>query len=81
MTQHQMTIHDDKPKSSVRSGGLLSFLLALFAHQEGTQLRERIPQTLSLSYHPVISGIELLRMLALPHFSPLLKRKVCVRVF
>ena len=58
-----------------------SSLPARAVSQEGTQLRARIPQTSSLSYHPVISGIGLLRMLVLPLFSPLLKRNVCVRVF
>jgi hypothetical protein len=80
MSQRQTTFLDDTP-IALAPRGLLSFLLALFAHQEGTQLRERIPQTLSLSYHPVISGIGLLRMFGLPLFSPLLKRNVCVRVF
>jgi hypothetical protein len=80
MPQHQTTYLDDTP-IALAPQGLLSALQALFAFREGTQLRSRIPQTSSLSYHPVISGIGLLRMFGLPLFSPLLKRNVCVRVF
>jgi hypothetical protein len=80
MSQRQTTFLDDTPIVSAPRG-LQSALPALFAFREGTQLRARIPQTSSLSYHPVISGIGLLRMFGLPLFSPLLKRNVCVRVF
>jgi hypothetical protein len=80
MPQHQTTFLDDTP-IVLAPQGLLSALQALFAFQEGIQLRSRIPQTSSLSYHPVISGIGLLSMFGLPLFSPLLKRNVCVRVF
>jgi hypothetical protein len=80
MSQRQTTFLDDTP-IALAPRGLRSALPALFAFREGTQLRARIPQTSSLSYHPVISGIGLLRMFGLPLFSPLLKRNVCVRVF
>jgi hypothetical protein len=80
MTQRQTTCLDDTP-IALAPRGLPPSLPAPAVYQEGTQLRARIPQTSSLSYHPVISGIGLLRMLVLPLFSPLLKRNVCVRVF
>jgi hypothetical protein len=80
MPQHQTTYLDGTPIVLAHRGFQYA-LQALFAFQEGTQLRARIPQTSSLSYHPVISGIGLLRMFGLPLFSPLLKRNVCVRVF
>ena len=80
MTQRQMTFLDGTPIVSAPRGLLLS-LPAHAGVQEGIQLRLRIPQTSSLSYHLAIAGIGLLRMLGLPLFSPLLKRNVCVRVF
>jgi hypothetical protein len=80
MSQRQTTYLDDTP-IALAPRGLRYALPALSAFREGIQLRARIPQTSSLSYHPVISGIGLLRMFGLPLFSPLLKRNVCVRVF
>jgi hypothetical protein len=80
MLQRQMTFPDGTPIASAPRG-LPRALRAPAVFQEGTQLRARIPQTSSLSYHLAIAGIGLLRMLGLPLFSPLLKRNVCVRVF
>jgi hypothetical protein len=80
MPQHQTTFLDGTP-IVLAPRDLPPSLPTPAVYREGTQLRARIPQTSSLSYYPVISGIGLLRMFGLPLFSPLLKRNVCVRVF